>query len=52
MYPAENYLWPKTSPYNFFEIYRPILNFANHVSTRSESQYMPYNQRKSTVILS
>ena len=40
-----------TSLCNSFEIWRQILDFSNQVSTRRESQYLFYNQRKSNFIL-
>ena len=37
---------------NSFEIWRQIRNFSNQVSARNESQYLLYNHRKTTFILS
>ena len=36
---------------NSFEVLRQIRNFSNQVSSRTENQFLLYNQRKSTFIL-
>ena len=41
----------KTSLCNSLEVWRQIFNFSNQISAQSESQYLPYNQQKSTFLL-
>ena len=50
-WPNENYL-RNTSLFNSFEIWSKVGNFSYQPSAQRESQYLLYNQRKSTYILS